>query len=83
VHRLIGFGPPSDHIRVHAVIKLDNQPDKHMGFPLDEDGDLFVHQGWLAMLHEAFTHDHTVLVESDFDTDAGDNGVIRMVTLVK
>jgi hypothetical protein len=83
VHRLIGFGPPSDHIRVHAVVKLDDEPDRHMGFPLTEDGDFAVHQGWLAMLRDAFTHNHTVLIESDFDTEAGNNGVIRMVTLTK
>jgi hypothetical protein len=65
------------------VVKLDDAPDRHMGFPLTEDGDLPVHQAWMGMLRDAFTHGHTVLVESDFDTAAGNNGVVRMVTLAK
>lgn len=83
VHRVTGFGPPADHISVHAVVQLDSEPNKFMGFPLNNDANRLVHEGWLEMLREAFTHNHTVLVESDFDTQGGNNGVVRMVTLTK
>jgi hypothetical protein len=83
VHRVLGFGPPSDHISVHAVVRLNSQPNRFMGFRLQEDQDRVVHEGWLDMLRDAFNLNHTVLVESDFDTQAGNNGVIRMVTLTK
>jgi hypothetical protein len=83
VHRVLGFGPPSDHISVHAVVRLSSQPNRFMGFRLQEDADRVVHEGWLDMLRDAFNHDHTVIVESDFDTQAGNNGVIRTVVLTK
>ena len=83
VHRLIGFGPPTDHIRVHAVVQLNSEPTKFMGFPLTDDADRLVYEGWLEMLREAFSRNHTVVVESDFDTQGGNNGVVRMVTLTK
>jgi hypothetical protein len=83
VHRVLGFGPPSDHISVHAVIRLSTQPNRFMGFRLQQDADRVVHEGWLDMLRDAFNLNHTVIVESDFDTQAGNNGVIRTVVLQK
>jgi hypothetical protein len=83
VHRALGFGPPSDHISVHAVVRLSSQPNRFMGFRLQQDAGRVVHDGWLDMLRDAFNLNHTVLVKSDFDTQAGTNGVIRTVTLTK
>jgi hypothetical protein len=54
-----------------------------MGFPLVDGPELFVENAWVDMLRDAFSHNHTVRVESEFDTEAGTNGVVRTVTLVK
>lgn len=34
VHREIGYGPPHDHLRAHAVFQLDDVPDRRFGFPM-------------------------------------------------
>ncbi len=83
IHRVRGFGPPPNHISVHVVVKLHSQPARFMGFPLADGPELFVEEAWVDMLRDAFNHNHTVRVESEFDTEAGTNGVIRTITLVK
>ena len=80
---MLGVGPPSHHISVHAVVRRNSEPNRFMGFRLQQDSDRVVHEGWLDMLRDAFNLNHTVIVESDFDTQAGNNGVIRTVTLTK
>lgn len=82
IHRVRGFGPPSDHIPVHAVVELDDGSDRRMGFPLQDDGDELVHQAWVGMLRDAVAHDITVEVLADHETERGHNGVIRDLTLL-
>jgi hypothetical protein len=82
VHRERGYGPPADHIPVHVMIELKNDSPYQMGFPLEDDGDQLVHEAWVSMLRDAFTHGLTVEVLSDHETERGNHGVIRDLTLV-
>jgi hypothetical protein len=81
VHREIGFGPPTNNVEAHVVVRLDTQPTLFMGFPLTDDGNLPVHEAWLDMLHDAFIAEKPVLLETDFDTTDGTNGVVRMMAI--
>ena len=83
VHREIGFGPPRDHIDVHVVAEVQGaDPLKH-GFPLVDDGDRMVHEAWVAMLRDAVAHNLTVDILADHDTEAGNHGVMRDLTLTR
>lgn len=82
IHRVRGFGPPSDHIPVHAIVELDDGSDLRMGFPLDDDGDRLVHEAWVGMLRDAVSHGLTVETLSDHETERGRNGVMRDLTLL-
>jgi hypothetical protein len=81
VHREIGFGRPSNNIDVHVVVRLDSHPSLFMGFPLTAGDDMPVHEAWLDLLRDAFVASRPVLLESDFDTADGTNGVVRMVAI--
>lgn len=83
VHREIGYGPPDDHIDVHVVARVDDGSPRETGFPLRDDGDRLVHEAWVAMLRDAVAHDLTVDILADHDTEKGDNGVIRDLTLTR
>jgi IgA peptidase M64 len=80
VHRVLGFGPPHDHIPVHVVTQLDSEPNKFLGFPLRDDQDRPVHQEWLDDLRIAFSSGRQVSIESGFT--GGNNEVIRHIRLL-
>lgn len=76
------FGPPTDQIDVEAVLKLDTQPNRSMGFQIRNDGNRPVRQGMLNLLRDAFANNFTVVV--DYDLPAGkNNGVVLRVALQK
>lgn len=83
VHRERGYGPPRDHIPVHVVVRLDDDSPLELGFPLAEDENRLVHEAWVAMLRDAFSHRLTVEILSDHDTEEGNNGVIRDLVLTR
>jgi hypothetical protein len=76
------FGPPSDQINVEAVIKLNTEPDRAMGFQLRNDGNRPARQGMLDLLRDAFNNNWTVTVDYDID-DGKKNGVAMRVALRK
>jgi hypothetical protein len=80
VHRVVGFGPPHDHIPVHVVTQLDSEPNKFLGFPLRDDQDRPVHQEWLEDLRIAFSSGRQVDIEYAFT--GGNNQVIRNIELL-
>jgi hypothetical protein len=80
VHRVLGFGPPADHIPVHVVTQLDSEPNKFLGFPLRDDQDRPVHQEWLDDLRIAFSSGRQVSIEYAFT--GGNNEVIRHIRLL-
>jgi hypothetical protein len=76
------FGPPTDQIDVEAVMKLNTEPDRAMGFQLRNDGQRAARQGMLDLLRDAFENNLTVVV--DYNLDAGrKNGVAIRVALRK
>lgn len=81
IHREIGYGAAGDHIPVHAVVRLNDESDRELGFPLTDDERAHVHQAWVGMLRDAFTHGYTVSIVADHDTEGGQRGVIREITL--
>ncbi len=76
------FGPPSDQIDVEAVIKLNTEPERAMGFQLRNDGNRPARQGMLDLLRDAFNNNWTVTVDYDID-DGKKNGVAMRVALRK
>jgi hypothetical protein len=83
VHEVGGkFGPPTDQIDVEAVLKLDTEPQRAMGFQLRDNGDRPVRQGMLDLLRDAFVNDLTVVVDYELDTGKR-NGVVIRVALQK
>ncbi|MCS7480643.1 hypothetical protein ACFFQW_20665 [Umezawaea endophytica] len=77
-----GFGPPADFIDTEAVLKINTEPARAMGFQLRNDGNRVARQGMLDLLRDAFANNLTVSV--DYDIDAGrQNGVAMRVALVK
>jgi hypothetical protein len=80
VHRVLGFGPPHDHIPVHVVTQLDSEPNKFLGFPLRDDQDRPVHQEWLSDLRTAFSSGRQVDIEYAFT--GGNNQLIRHIRLL-
>ena len=76
------FGPPADQIDVEAVMKLNTEPERAMGFQLRNDGQRVARQGMLDLLRDAFENNLTVVV--DYNLDAGrKNGVAIRVALRK
>ena len=74
------FGPPNDQIDVEAVVKLDSEPHRAMGFQLRSDGNRPVRQGMLDLLRDALANGLTVSV--DYELAAGkSNGVVSRVAL--
>ncbi|PRY44992.1 hypothetical protein [Umezawaea tangerina] len=77
-----GFGPPTDFLDTEAILKLNTEPNRAMGFQLRNDGNRPVRQGMLDLLRDAFNNNWTVSV--DYNLDAGrQNGVAIRVALVK
>jgi hypothetical protein len=76
------FGPPTDQIDVEAVLKLDSQPARAIGFQVRNDNNRPVRQGMLDLLRDAFRHNLTVVVDYDLPTGKN-NGVAIRVALQK
>lgn len=76
------FGPPTDQIDVEAVLKLNTQPNRSMGFQIRNDGNRPVRQAMLDLLRDAFSNDFTVIVDYDLP-DGKNNGVVIRVALQK
>lgn len=81
IHREIGYGAGDDRIPVHAVVSLNDESDRELGFSLTDDEHAHVHQAWVEMLRDAFANGYTVSIVADHDTPGGQRGVIREVTL--
>lgn len=78
------FGPGDDQIDVEVVWKLSSVPDRHIGFQLRDDKHRAARQGMLDLLRDAFTHDHTALVDYSIDLDNDKkNGEAIRVALTK
>lgn len=77
-----GFGPPNDFIDGEAIMKLNSQPGRSIGFRLRDDANRAAHQGMLDLLRDAFNNNWTVSV--DYNLDPGKtNGVAIRVALTK
>lgn len=76
------FGPQTDQIDVEAVLKLNTQPDRAMGFQIRDDSARPVRQGMLDLLRDAFSNDFTVVLDYELDTGK-QNGVVIRVALEK
>src|ERR1700744_366109 len=64
VHDLgTGYGPPTDSLDVEAVVWLDNQPGKAVGFLLPNDQFLPARQGMLDLLRDAFANNWVVHID--------------------
>jgi hypothetical protein len=72
------YGPPTDQIDVEVVIKLSSAADKAFGFQLRDDNGGPVHDGMLALLRDAWTHDWTVTIDYDVDTGKKNGTVVRV-----
>jgi hypothetical protein len=76
------FGPPTDQIDVEAVMKIDTEPDRAIGFKVRNDDNRPVRQGMLDLLRDAFNNSFTVVVDYDLP-DGKKNGVAIRVALQK
>jgi hypothetical protein len=76
------FGPPTDQIDVEAVIKIDSEPQRSMGFQIRNDRNRPVRQGMLDLLRDAFANNFTIIVDYDLPANKN-NGVVLRIALQK
>jgi hypothetical protein len=76
------FGPPTDQIDVEAVMKLDTEPARAMGFQVRNDGNRPARQGMLDLLRDAFSNNLKVVVDYEL-AEGKNNGIAIRIALVR
>jgi tyrosinase len=71
------FGPPSDHLDVEVVVRLDTEPGRAFGFQLRADVNEAARRGMLDALRIAFNDDRRVRL--DYQRTGVNNGVLLRV----